>query len=87
LTSQKSKGLNYNTAEAGNLVSGMPGNSLSKGILQGEPDGMHIMMDGWRIREYDRPWTDIKRYWRQGKWRNFVVGERKLLYSGPVLDE
>ena len=48
---------------------------------------MHIMMDGWRIREYDRPWTDIKRYWRQGKWRNFVVGERKLLYSGPVLDE
>jgi hypothetical protein len=23
-------------------------------------------MDGWRIMEYDRLWTDIKGYWRQG---------------------
>jgi len=45
----------------------MPRNSVSKKILQWEPDGTQIKMDGWRIREYDRPWTDIKGYWRQGQ--------------------
>jgi len=77
VTSQKSKGLNYKTAEAGNLVSGMPGNRLSKGILQGEPEGTQIMMDGWRIREYDRPWTDIKGYWRQGQVEKLRCGWKK----------
>jgi hypothetical protein len=58
---------NYNAAEAGYLVSGKPGNILSKGMLQGEPDGTQIKVDGWRMREHDRPWTDIKGYWRQGQ--------------------
>jgi hypothetical protein len=38
----------------------MPGNNLSKDILQVEPDGTQIKMDGWRIKDYDRPWADIK---------------------------
>jgi hypothetical protein len=67
VTSQKSKGLNYNAAEAGNLVSGLPGNSLSKVILHGEPDGTQITVYVWRIREYERAWTDIKGLWRQGQ--------------------
>jgi hypothetical protein len=49
-------------------------NSVSKGILQREPDRTEIKMDEWRIREYDRPWTDIKGYWRQGQVEKLCCG-------------
>jgi hypothetical protein len=44
-------------------------------------------MDGWRIMEYDRLWTDIKGYWRKGHVEKLRCVEGKLLYSGPILDE